>query len=222
MKKLFMVMLLAFASISGVFAQEIDENATRSYATGEGWFVQAQGGMHFNAAENAKFVPVSKWISYNTSLSVGKRFTTLWGIRAQFMYGGDNGFFESKKDSQVYNFNHFAGYLEMTLNLTNAFRGGVNVGEEKPFNLYLIAGPGCTNTFNFDKKGYMGNTSLTGETQTAFTFYGALEAAYSFCPHFDVNLEIGGSCQSDNFNGVDCESYLELAGSVMLGVRYTF
>lgn len=201
---------------------EKKENSTK-YSSNEEWYVQLQGGANAIICENMADGPFSKRISPTYAVSVGKNFTTRYGLRLQMIGGGDKGRYYPSEDSPYYSFKHFSGIVEGTLNVTNFIRTAKR-GDESKWNLLLMLGPGVT--YAYDYKNY--NTEYVGSYDQDYTarayllIYGGGELSYRFSSHWNVNLEASTTWTSDRYNGIKFDRPLDALVNLMGGVRYTF
>lgn len=220
------VVLAMLCAVFVLHAQELQtEKKTdpTAYAANEEWYVQVQGGANAIICENMSDGPFSKRISPSYAVSVGKNFTTRYGLRLQLIGGGDKGRYYPNPDSPYYSFKHFSGIVEGTLNVTNFIRTAKH-GNESKWNVLFMFGPGLT--YAYDYKDY--NTAEVGKYKQDYTahvyflLYGGAELSYRFSPHWNVNLEASTSWTGDGYNGITFDRPLDALVNLMGGARYTF
>lgn len=216
-----MSLLCIFQGYAQNEGSDTTDKSDNRYSRKEQWYMQVQGGANYLFAENNRFESFGKGISFSYAVSAGKNFTPVWGLRLQLAGGGDQGMYNAWEGSPKYDFRHIGGTAAVTFDLTNCIRG-VKPGEEtSPWHVILMAGPGVTHTYNYDRSDPQ-SVGLDSENRNHFLIYGGAEVSYQFDEHWNLNLEVSADLLRDKYNGVECEKDMEGHGHLLLGVRYTF
>ena len=232
-KKLILVTLLILGCMSGIYAQDADSNAKEPKAkkekpakvhfTGtEEWYLQAQGGLNFLGAEYAlnPEIGLRNMLSGNGAFTVGKNFTTYWGMRLHLLGGGDKLTYNMNENSKdFYTFSHIGAFAEVTFNITTLFRKDK---APKPWNIYAMFGPGVLYSFGFDGENPDFNNHVSLEKNTTFALYGGFETSYRFTPHWDFNFGITTNWMGDKYNGIVGGRKYEGHLNIMFGFGYIF
>ena len=179
------------------------------YAANEGWNVQVQGGIDVFFAENAHGTVREAY-----SFAVGKNFTSMWGVRLQY-FGGANKNGQVNRngvETKEFTFQHANVYAEAVFNVAAAARGS-RLGQERPLNVYLMAGPGYARSFKFSR-GMQGTNS--------FSFMGGVSVSYDINEYFYVDLALTGALFTDKYNYFDGCFPLDMDMNTLLGVGVKF
>ncbi len=226
--------LLTFAALS-LFAiaksyatDGIQDTVRTSYNWNEKWYYQVQGGVNYLAAENTRFVSMSKMLTPSYAFAVGKRFTPMWGSRLQFLYGSDKGvYYDHDKNSPLFAFRHYGIIAEGTFNFSNFIRMNRIVGMEKKWNVELKLGVGFIHSSSYELDETVKNYEwLNPVPRDNFAIYGGVEVSKVVYKNIDVNFEFNINRLSNKYNGQVCsDSKSEVIGDILttalVGVRYT-
>lgn len=226
--KLLLLFALSLVTVAKSYAtDEVQDSLRTSYTWDERWYYQVQGGVNYLAAENTRFLSISKILSPSYTFAVGKRFTPLWGSRVQFLYGSDKGvYYDHDKNSPMFSFRHYGIIMEGTFNFTNFIRGNRRVGREKKWNLDLKLGFGFIHSASYKLADVPNYKWLNPVPKNNFTLYGGLEVSKVVCKNVDVNFELSINRMSNKYNGQVCndrttEVIGDLLATAFIGVRYT-
>ena len=86
---IFVVAMLCSCVMAKADNEQADSLSRRRYPIDEEWYIQMMGGVNYMLADNTRFVPFTKVLSPEFSLSLGKRFTPVWGTRLQLSTGNN-------------------------------------------------------------------------------------------------------------------------------------
>lgn len=197
------------------------------YKIYEEWYIQLQGGMNYMAAENTRFVNFTEVLSPEMGLSVGKRFSSVWGARLQTVLGKDKGiYFANDKNSPKFSFSHFGILGIGSFNITEFLNQKSLLGYNKRFNVSALLGAGILYTsFGFTRD-ESGQNILDCNNSTYFSAFAGVEVSYSLSHILDINLELSSNWMNNKYNGQASvlSSKLKADGliNLLVGVRYTF
>lgn len=225
-----LILLLVFIS-SAFFAkaegvQDKDSLYTK-YKIDEEWYVLAQGGVNYIAAENTRFVNFWDVISPQTALSLGKRISPIWGVRMQLVAGKDRGvYYAHDKNSPTFSFNHYGILGVGTFNLTKFFQQKKNIYKPDKWEFNLLFGAGTMYTaFGFTKN-INEDTPINLNNNTYLTAFGGAEIAKRFSQNWELNLELSTNWMNKNYNGQvsSTNSKFNADGliNLLVGIRFTF
>ena len=219
---LFLIILTKSYAVEGA-----QDSIRSSYNWNEMWYYQVQGGVNYLAAENTRFVSVSKILSPSYAFSVGKRFTPLWGSRIQFLYGSDKGvYYAHDKDSPMFSFRHYGIIMEGTFNFANFIRDNRSMGREKKWNVDLKLGIGFLHSTSYKLADVPNYQELDPVPRDNLTIYGGLEVSRVVWKNVDINFELSLNKLSNKYNGQVCrdrstEVIGDILATALIGVRYT-
>lgn len=228
-KKLLMIVGFSLFAIAQSYAtDEIQDTVRTSYTWNEKWYYQIQGGVNYLAAENTRFVSMTKMLTPSYAFAVGKRFTPIWGSRLQFLYGSDKGvYYDHDKDSPLFSFRHYGIIAEGTFNFSNFIRMNRIVGREKKWNVDLKLGIGFIHSTSYELDASVKNYEwLDPVPRDNFAIYGGIEVSKVVYKNIDVNLELNLNKLGNKYNGQVCgdrksEVIGDILTTVLIGVRYT-
>lgn len=209
------------------FEDETNDSLQTTYTWNEKWYYQAQFGVNYLAAENTRFVSIGKILSPAYTFSVGKRFSTLWGSRIQFLYGRDKGvYYDHDKDSPMFSFRHYGIIVEGTFNLANFIRNTRLVWDERKWNVDLKLGLGFIHSTSYVLADVQDYKWLNPVPRDNFAIYGGLELSRKIYKNLDLNIELGIHRLGNKYNGQVCldrntEIIGDLLATAMVGIRYT-
>ena len=143
-KRSFMLMALCLSTLAGLAQNtqssgQVTEESKTTFKPH--WYMQVQAG----AAETVGEASFKDLISPAAALSVGYKFTPLWGIRAGASGWQAKGKWAALDDS--YKFNYLQGNVDATLDLSNLF---CHYNPKRFFNAYMFLGVGLAGGFNND------------------------------------------------------------------------
>lgn len=217
-----------FISFIYVKAEDINaDSLSIKYKIDEEWYVQAQGGINYMAAENTRFVSFWKVFSPQASLSLGKYFTPVWGARLQLVGGKDKGvYYSHDADSPLYSFSHYGILGIGSFNITNFFNPDNSSYKQKPWNISALLGLGTLYTsFGFDKN-ISGANVIDLDNETYLSIFAGVEAKRKIFHNWEVSLELSSNWMNNKYNGQTSigSSKLNFDGMInlLVGIRYTF
>lgn len=143
-KRFFLFAAVAIAAMTvseQVNAQTFNQTKENNNIFKPHWYMQVQGGAAHTVGE-AKF---KNLISPAAALSLGYRFSPLWGVRV-----GASGW-QAKggwvNPTTTYKYNFLQGNVDATLDLSNLFSG---FNSKRFFNAYMFLGAGLNGAYNND------------------------------------------------------------------------
>lgn len=219
----FFMFILSMSFLKG-YAISKDSLST-NYQINEEWYLQLQGGMSYLAAENTRFMNFWDVLSPQMVLSVGKRFSPLWGARLQLVGGNDKGvYFANDKNSPKYSFGHYGVLGVGSFNLTDFFNRKKKNYIQKKWNVSALLGIGVLYT-SFDVPLNTVTHNVNYNNQVYVSLLGGVEIARSLSPQWEVNFELSTNWMNNNYNGqkTTTSSIFKADGLVnlLVGVRYT-
>lgn len=230
MKGLKLVTLIVFLLISIIAGNaknmEGDFLTTR-YKINEEWYLQAQGGINYMAAENTRFVSLWEVISPQVALSIGKHITPVWSARLQLIGGQDKGvYYAHDKNSPKYSFSHYGVLGIGAFNITDFVNRNKKSFNQKSWNISALLGLGAVYTSFGFTKGIAGASFLNCNNGTYLSVFAGVEAARKVSQNWEVNVELSSNWMGNGYNGQTSigNSKLNLDGMInlLVGVRYTF
>lgn len=225
---LIVLILVLNAAILKCYAGSGDNDSiSHRYKINEEWYFQLQGGMNYMAAENTRFVNFTEVLSPEMALSIGKRFSPVWGARLQTVFGKDKGlYFANDKYSPKFSFSHF-GFLGIgSFNITECLNRKSLSGYNKRFNVSALLGAGVLYTSFGSTRDESRQNILDCNNSTNFSAFVGVEASYSLSHLLDINLELSSNWMNNKYNGQTSVSNSKLKAdgliNLLVGVRYTF
>ncbi|WP_321332893.1 hypothetical protein [uncultured Bacteroides sp.] len=224
----FIIIIAAFISFINVKAGNINtDSLSIRYKIDEEWYVQAQGGINYMAAENTRFVNFWEVLSPQVSLSLGKYFTPVWGARLQFVMGKNKGvYYAHDANSPLYSFSHYGILGIGSFNITNFLNRNKSSYNPKSWNISTLLGLGTLYTsFGFDKNISRANV-IDLDNETYLSAFAGVEATRKISRNWEVNLELSSNWMDNKYNGQTSigSSKLNFDGMInlLVGVRYIF
>lgn len=232
----FVVFFLLLTVVIGSYAQDVMPFQNRpttkrklfyytdsmKYSRNEQWYVQLQGGLNCPLTENIGEGSVGDALSPWFVLTGGKYFTSIWGMRLQFMHGENKGrYFDG--DNPYFSFRNFNALAEVTFNITNFIPSAIH-GEESRWNVFILLGPGLSRTYDFKDTRYPNYYGYTYNYSPTFHFIwlAGMELSYNINYNWNINLEAHTIWSPDRYNGLTHKRPLDGMVNAFLGVRYTF
>ncbi len=215
--------LLLVGGTLTVSANGTDSLSMRKYSMEEEWYFQAQGGINYTVADNTKYVGFTKMLSPQFSISLGKRFSPVWGLRMQLSFGTNRGVYYPKKDSEMFDFTNRAVYGIGTFNITELLDFRKRRAEHR-WHVILEAGLGAIYT-DFGYTDDITKGSLNRNNSTFATLFAGVEVARTLSEHWDMGIELSTNWMSERFNGQkSVKNGFKADGMVnlMVGLRYNF
>lgn len=194
---MFMVLGLSTLAVSAQNTQSSGQATEESNTTFKPhWYMQVQAG----AAETVGEASFKDLISPAAALSVGYKFTPLWGIRAGASGWQAKGKWAVLSDS--YKFNYLQGNVDATLDLSNLF---CHYNPKRFFNAYMFLGVGVAGGFNNDDAVALNNAGydmqyLWSGKKIFVAGRGGLGTNLRLSKHVSFNLEVNANVLSDKFN----------------------
>lgn len=222
----FFIFGLFILSAKGYAVNRDNDSIPMKYRQDEEWYFQLQGGVNYNAAENTRFVNFWEMLSPQISLSLGKRFSPVWGARLQFTGGDDIGvFYANDKNSPKYSFGHY-GFLGVgTFNITEFLNRKKWKWNAKKWNVSALFGLGAIYTA-FDVPENALSYDVDFNNYVYLSLYAGVEVARRLSPEWEVNAELSTTWMNNRYNGqkTSTSSIFKADGLVnlLVGVRYTF
>lgn len=191
---------------------------------GDNWFISIGGGVQALVGEGynedgGTFKSIGDNISPAVTLSVGKMFTPVIGLRIQAT-GWE------VKDNYSWGDNkltYVGGHGDVLINLNNLF-GSYN--PNRFFEIIPFAGAGFYYKFgNDDKRGTVLNVYNNNDTQVKsrnFSINGGILTRFRLTDALDLNLELQGAILPDKFNNIVLARDYDGLASVTLGLTYKF
>ncbi len=223
-KLLFSVFIALAPVYKGYAIEQEGDSLSTKYELHEEWYLQLQGGINYMAAENTRFVNFWEVLSPEMAFSLGKRFSSVWGARMQFVAGKDKGvYYAHDKNSPKFSFEHHGVLGVGSFNLTEFLNRKKNVFPEKKWNVSVLLGLGVLYTsfgFTRDIKAHI----LNCNNGTYLSFGGGVEVARSLSPHWEATFELSTNWMNNRYNGQVSDSKPNADGFVnmLVGMRYTF
>lgn len=217
---------LFILSANGYAVNRDNDSIPTKYKPDEEWYFQLQGGINYNAAENTRFVNFWEVLSPQLSLSLGKRFTPVWGARLQLTGGDDKGiYYANDKNSPTYSFGHYGIVGVGTFNITEFLNRNKKRWNEKKWDVSALFGLGALYTaFDVPKKVISHNVDFNNYVY--LSLYAGVEIAKRLSPEWEVNAELSTNWMNNSYNGQKTitNSIFKADGLVnlLVGVRYTF
>lgn len=217
---------LFILSANGYAANRDNDSIPTKYKSDEEWYFQLQGGISYNAAENTRFVNFWEVLTPQLSLSLGKRFTPVWGARLQLTGGDDKGvYFANDKNSPKYSFGHYGIMGIGTFNITEFLDRKKKRWNEKKWDVSALFGLGALYTaFDVPKK--IISEDVDFNNYVYLSLYAGVEVARRLSPEWEVNAELSTNWMNNSYNGqkTTTSSIFKADGLVnlLIGVRYTF
>ncbi len=241
MKKIKLLLIISFsvasftaeAQINDTMQKDeyiyVEDSLRRTYSAAEKWYFQVQAGVNYNLAENTRFVPSSKIVAPAFALSVGKKFTPLWGARVQVMMGKDNGvYYDHRHDSPLFSFEHFGLIAEGTFNFSNLVRGVNTIAKDNyKWNFDLKLGVGIVHSCSYElSKDVVDYPYIDPKPRNNLTVYAGMDVSRKIAKDWDINLEVGINRLPNLYNSQWCrDKKSEVIGDLlpvaMIGIRYT-
>ena len=198
-KRSFMLMALCLSTLAGLAQNtqspgQVTEESKTTFKPH--WYMQVQAG----AAETVGEASFEDLLSPAAALSVGYKFTPLWGIRAGASGWQAKGKWAALDDS--YKFNYLQGNVDATLDLSNLF---CHYNPKRFFNAYMFVGVGLAGGFNnddavaLDAAGYRMQYLWSGK-KVFVAGRGGLGTNLRLSNHVSFNLEVNANVVSDKFN----------------------
>lgn len=222
----FFIFGLFILSARGYAANRDDDSIRMKYKQDEEWYFLLQGGVNYNAAENTRFVNFWEVLSPQLSLSLGKRFTPVWGARLQFTGGDDIGvFYANDKNSPKYTFGHIGVLGIGTFNITEFMNNKKRKWNDKKWDISALFGLGAIYTA-FDVPKDALSYDVDFNNYVYLSLYAGVEVARRLSPEWEVNAELSTTWMNNSYNGqkTSTSSIFKADGLVnlLIGVRYTF
>lgn len=198
-KRFFLFAAVAIAAMTvseQVNAQTFNQTKENNNIFKPHWYMQVQGGAAHTVGE-AKF---KNLISPAVALSLGYRFSPLWGVRV-----GASGW-QAKggwvNPTTTYKYNFLQGNVDATLDLSNLFSG---FNSKRFFNAYMFLGAGLNGAYNNDDAVALAATGRTlGNLWTGTKMFvagrGGLGANLRLSNNVAFNVEVNANALSDKFN----------------------
>lgn len=203
---------------------------------GDNIFISVGGGAHLSTNPDNFDNSWTKAITPKVSVSVGKWFTPVWGLRGQvtgwqtaLRTDYNNGSYVNGKvqygNVEKFKKNYISGHADLLLNLSHLI-GGYN--PNRLFNLTVFAGPGLTGARAFGTQEVVSSANDTwvrtvdgGDCKVLVNGSVGLLGQFNVSKYIDINLEARGELSPSPF-GKLTPSHTEGAVSVMAGLSYTF
>ncbi len=217
---------LFILSAKGYAAQSGNDSVRTKYRQDEEWYLQLQGGVNYNAAENTRFVNFWEVLSPQLSIALGKRFNPVWGARLQITGGDDKGvYYANDKNSPAYSFGHY-GFLGIgTFNLTEFLNLKKKKWNTNHWEVSALFGLGALYTaFKVPADALLHDVDYNNYVY--LSVYAGVEVARRLSPEWEVNAELSTNWMNNRYNGqkATTSSIFKADGLVnlLVGVRYTF
>lgn len=217
---------LFILSVKGYAANWDRDSIPTKYKSDEEWYFLLQGGVNYNAAENTRFVNFWEVLSPQLSLSLGKRFTPVWGARLQLTGGDDKGvYYANDKNSPKYTFGHIGVLGIGTFNITEFMSYKKRKWKDKKWDISALLGLGAIYTA-FEVPKDARSYDVDFNNYVYFSLYAGVEVARRLSPEWEVNAELSTNWMNNSYNGqkTSTSSIFKADGLVnlLVGVRYTF
>lgn len=226
-KNALLIIVLLASFLNGYAKAQNDDSLSTKYKINEEWYLQAQGGINYIAAENTRFVSLWKVISPQVSLSIGKHFTPVWSARLQLVGGKDKGvYYAHDKNSPQYSFAHYGVLGIGAFNISDFVNRDKKIFNKKLWNISALLGLGTIYTSFGFTKGIDGASPLNCNNSTYLSVFAGVEAARKVSQNWEVNMELSSNWMGNGYNGQTSvgRSKLNFDGKInlLIGVRYTF
>lgn len=209
----------------GVSAQDNQQQKSKPIASWEkNWYIEVGGGTQLLFSKNANKLLFKDRITSAVSLTAGRWFSPIWGLRLQAQGYAMNGFAVADgtnwmdpvrnhvnvlpDGSYPYHLRYLNMHIDAQFSLANVIWGR---DHSRRWDLIPAIGVGYIHTFPF--KGSSKNDSYSGHL--------SLMAKYRLPKGFDINLEVAGTILPDNFDGRHTGKPEGIVG-VTAGVSYHF
>lgn len=222
----FFIFSLFILSAKGYAASRERDSIPTKYKSDEEWYFLLQGGISYNASENTRFVNFWEVLSPQLSLSLGKRFTPVWGARLQLTGGDDIGvYFANDKNSPKYSFGHYGVMGIGTFSITEFLDRKKKRWSDKKWEVSGLFGLGAIYTA-FDTPKKVISRDVDFNNYVYLSLYAGVEVARRLSPEWEVNAELSANWMNNSYNGqkTTTSSIFKADGLVnlLVGVRYTF
>ena len=226
--KLIMLIVFLFGNIMHGNAKGIEKDSlVTRYKMNEGWYIQAQSGINYMAAENTRFMSFGKVISPQAAISLGKYFTPVWGSRLQIVGGKDKGvYYAHDANSPQYSFRHYGVMGIGSFNITEFLNRKKNIFDQKQYNISALMGLGAIYTSFGYTEDVTGTHTLDYNNETYLSVFAGAEVSRKLSKKWELNLELSSNWMNNKYNGLTSvrNSKLKFDGiiNMLIGVRYTF
>ncbi|MCD7898815.1 MAG: OmpA family protein [Bacteroides sp.] len=236
--KLVILSLLLAGGIVTATAQTKEKFYSEKF--GDNIFISVGGGAQLSTNPDNFDNSWGKAITPKVTLSVGKWFTPIWGLRGQVTgwetalrtdynngtYTENNGTYDMKYGTvEKIKKNYISGHADFLLNLSHLI-GGYN--PDRLFNLSIFGGPGVTAAKAYGSQNLVYNTNGTwvrnvdaGDVKFLINGSVGLLGQFNVSKYVDINIEARGEVSPTPF-GKSTSSHTDGAVSLTAGVSYTF
>ncbi len=222
---IFSILIVVASAFKGYAVEQEQDSLSTRYEIHKEWYLQLQGGINYMAAENTRFVNFWEVISPQMAFSIGKRFSSEWGARLQFVGGKDKGvYYAHDKNSPKFSFEHCGVLGVGSFNLTDYLHRKKNLFSEKRWDVSALLGLGVLYTsFGFTRD-ISGAQILNSNNGTYLSLFAGVEAARSLSPNWAATVELSTNWMNNRYNGQVSGSKLNADGlvNILVGMRYTF
>lgn len=232
MKKTFLLITLFFALIAGTAfnnaaSAQVSETSKKASGFDPYWYLNLNVGRSLLYGDFMStpldFGKLGKQTGFNAGILGGRQFTSVFGLRAQFIFGTLHGRVENIHQITKAHYSDY--FIEPTIDFTNLF--GYNA--DRKFFVYGFTGIGFTNVWanrTNNPTAYKNGTGALNGISFGSVPAG-LGAKYKFNENWGVNLE--GSTftglktkDGDKLDGLVQGPKRDMANLISIGVNYDF
>lgn len=223
MNKNIILLVFLLVSSSTLFAQSTTSTNEQYRVKEEGkiafnphWFMSVQGGAAYTLGEAG----LGDLLSPSVAMSVGYKFTSLFGLRAEASGWQAKGGWVNP--STTYTYKYLQGSVDAMLDLSNLCSG---FNPKRVFNAYLFLGVGLNGAFDNDEavalntNGYKLHYLWTGK-KLYVAGRGGLGANFRLNNHVAINLEVNTNMLSDKFNSKNGDN-MDWQFNALAGLTFT-
>ena len=201
-------------------AQNVDDSIR---ATKDPYYLQLYVGINKSANENLPWTEFTKYPwSGGLFIGIGREVSPLWGWRGVFRLNHNKSRnVQTCESYDVYGWNNWALFGDVTFDLTDAFRSK-KVTREHKFNLKAFGGLGIANTWGFDNVPLSYTHGYSRASKFVPAFRTGLTATRKLSDKWRVGAELSHTWYEDHFNGVAYDSPLDGRTNLKVGLTYLF
>lgn len=208
MKKVSLLLILAFAALTTAFAQEAGTSVNAGRKTTfvkngfwDNWFIGAGASANMYFGDNDAQAATHSRVNFMPTIQVGKWNSPLWGIRGKLDGGRLHTFSSVKSDADVmHRMNMVSGHVDLMWNVTNTF---LKYNSKRVYNFIPYAGIGFA--FGWRHSGNFQNpegiTLMTGSKNSkSATINAGIINSFRLSNRLNLDVELSGSLLQDRFD----------------------
>ncbi|WP_101689109.1 OmpA family protein [Dysgonomonas massiliensis] len=208
MKKVSLLLILAFAALTTAFAQEAGTSVNAGRKTTfvkngfwDNWFIGAGASANMYFGDNDADAATHSRVNFMPTIQVGKWNSPLWGIRGKLDGGRLHTFSSVNSDADVmHRMNMVNGHVDLMWNVTNTF---LKYNSKRVYNFIPYAGIGFAfgwrHSANFQNP--EGVTLMTGSKngKSATINFGIINS-FRLSNRLNLDIELSGALLQDRFD----------------------